>query len=182
MNTITLDHCKLEDENYSLQQWIELMKIPGELSQTLLKAQVVLVPQNFSQVNSVFMPSATELIARMKCQFGDGFEICATDENYKELSLYSHKLRLGHWFVLSVALPFAINIMSNYAYDCLKGETITENIIPQVDSIPQFQESTTLEVRITICDTLGRTKEFVYDGPANKFEETAKAINLDWND
>lgn len=181
-NSITLDHCILENDHNSLQDWIRIMQLPEDLASKILEAKIVLVPQNFNKIQGVFMPTATELTARFKARLGAAFDICATDDSYNEISLCSHKLRIGHLFVSSVVLPIAIGVAANYIYDYMKGEIAENKIEMSTEQIQQFMEPTTVEIRMSIYEPSGKTKEFTYDGPADKFEDAAKAINLDWND
>lgn len=173
-----MESLKINDAIRSREEWMGIARLPEKLRQNVLAADVLIVPSMLKDQPKAFMVGTMDLYAILKKNLGDRIEICIADEDYEEIELNSRTLRLGSFMVVSVALPLFLNLVGNYIYDRL---TEPDPIAKEVD-VPEFQQPATVSFTITVEDTLGKKKEFQYEGPAADYKIVAAEIQKLWNE
>jgi hypothetical protein len=143
-----------------------------------MAADVLIVPSMIQDQPKAFMVGTMDLYALLKSHLGDKMEICIADEDYEEIELNSRTLRLGRFMVKSVALSLFLNVVGNYIYDRL---TEPNPVAKEVDVL-EYQQPATVSFTITVEDTLGKKKEFQYEGPAADYKKVAAEIQKMWNE
>ena len=157
-----MENLKIKDPTRSREEWMKIVGLPEDLRQNVM----------------AFMVGTMDLYALLKSHLGDKMEICIADEDYEEIELNSRILRLGSFLVVSVALPLFLNLVGNYIYDRL---TEPGPVVKEVD-VPEYQQPATVSFTITVEDTLGKKKEFQYEGPAADYKIVAAEIQKMWNE
>jgi len=173
-----MENLKIKDPTRSREEWMEIAGLPEDLRQNVMAADVLIVPSMIQEQPKAFMVGTMDLYALLKSHLGDKMEICIADEDYEEIELNSRTLRLGSFLVVSVALPLFLNLVGNYIYDWL---TEPDPVVKEVD-IPEYQQPATVSFTITVEDTLGKKKEFQYEGPAADYKIVAAEIQKMWNE
>ncbi len=173
-----MESLKINDAIRSREEWMGIARLPEKLRQNVLAADVLIVPSMLQNQPKAFVVGTMDLYAILKKNLGDRIEICIADEDYEEIELNSRTLRLGSFMVVSVALPLFLNLVGNYIYDRL---TEPDPIAKEVD-VPEFQQPATVSFTITVEDTLGKKKEFQYEGPAADYKIVAAEIQKLWNE
>lgn len=173
-----MENLKIKDPTRSREEWMEIAGLPEDLRQDVMAADVLIVPSMIQDQPKAFMVGTMDLYALLKLHLGDKMEICIADEDYEEIELNSRTLRLGSFLVVSVALPLFLNLVGNYIYDRL---TEPGPVVKEVD-VPEYQQPATVSFTITVEDTLGKKKEFQYEGPAADYKKVAAVIQKMWNE
>ncbi len=173
-----MENLKIKDSTRSREEWMEIAGLPEDLRQNVMAADVLIVPSMIQGQPKAFMVGTMDLYALLKSHLGDKMEICIADEDYEEIELNSRTLRLGSFLVVSVALPLFLNLVGNYIYDWL---TEPDPVVKEVD-VPEYQQPATVSFTITVEDTLGKKKEFQYEGPAADYKIVAAEIQKMWNE
>ena len=173
-----MENLIVKESSRSREEWIEIAGLPEGLKASVMAADVLIVPSMMTDSPKAFMVGTMDLYAILKAQLGDRMEICIADDDYEEIELNSRTLRLGRFVVLSVALPLFLNIIGNYIYD-----RITEPKPVETDmDVPEYQQPATVSFTIAVEDSLGKKKEFQYEGPAADYKEVAAEIEKLWNE
>ncbi len=173
-----MENLKIKDTTRNREEWMEIAGLPEDLRQNVMAADVLIVPSMIQDQPKAFMVGTMDLYALLKSHLGDKMEICIADEDYEEIELNSRTLRLGSFLVVSVALPLFLNLVGNYIYDRL---TEPGPVVKEVD-VPEYQQPATVSFTITVEDTLGKKKEFQYEGPAADYKKVAAEIQKMWNE
>lgn len=173
-----MGNLKIKDTTRSREEWMEITGLPENLRESVVSADVLIVPSMMPAQPKAFMTGTMDLYAVLKTQMGDKIEICIADDDYEEIELNSRTLRLGGFLVVSVALPLFLNLLGNYIYDRL---TEPEPVVEEVDA-PEFRQPATVCFTITVEDSLGKKKEFQYEGPAADYKIVAAEIQKMWNE
>ena len=157
---------------------MEIVGLPEKLKENVLAAEVLIVPSMMVAQPKAFMVGTMDLLAYLQSQLGDKVEICIADDDYEEIELNSKILRLGKFVVKYVALPVFLSVMGNFIYDKIKEpEPNNEDIVLQ-----EYQQPAAVSFTISVEDTLGKKKEFHYEGPAADYKEVAAEIEKLWNE
>ena len=77
-----------------------------------------------------------------------------------------------------VTLPLFLSVLGAYIYDRIKEP---EPIDVKVE-LPAYQQPATVSFTIAVEDSLGKKKEFQYEGPAADYKEVAAEIAKLWNE
>lgn len=157
---------------------MEIAELPEELKANVMAADVLIVPSMIQDQPKAFMVGTMDLYALLKSHLGDKMEICIADEDYEEIELNSRTLRLGRFWVKSVALSLFLNVLGNYIFARL---TEPDTVVKEVD-VPEYQQPATVSFTITVEDTSGKKKEFQYEGPAADYKKVAAEIQKMWNE
>jgi hypothetical protein len=173
-----MENLKINDATRSRGEWMEIAELPEELKANVMAADVLIVPSMIQDQPKAFMVGTMDLYALLKSHLGDKMEICIADEDYEEIELNSRTLRLGRFMVKSVALSLFLNVVGNYIYDRL---TEPNPVAKEVDVL-EYQQPATVSFTITVEDTLGKKKEFQYEGPAADYKKVAAEIQKMWNE
>lgn len=173
-----MESLKINDAIRSREEWMEIAGLSEDLRPNVMAADVLIVPSMIQDQPKAFMVGTMDLYALLKSHLGDKMEICIADEDYEEIELNSRTLRLGSFLVVSVALPLFLNLVGNYIYDWL---TEPDPVVKEVD-VPEYQQPATVSFTITVEDTLGKKKEFQYEGPAADYKIVAAEIQKMWNE
>ena len=162
----------------SREDWISYTSLPAELRSDVMSADVLIVPSLMADQPKAFMAGTMELFAFLKSQLGDRIEICISDDDYIEIELNSRTLRLGRFWVKSVALTLFLNVLGNYIYDRIKQP---DPVVIEINA-PEFQQASTIDFTLAVEDTLGKKKEFHYEGSAADYKEVSEEIERLWNE
>jgi hypothetical protein len=173
-----MENLKINDATRSRGEWMEIAELPEELKANVMAADVLIVPSMIQDQPKAFMVGTMDLYALLKSHLGDKMEICIADEDYEEIELNARTLRLGRFMVKSVALSLFLNVVGNYIYDRL---TEPNPVAKEVDVL-EYQQPATVSFTITVEDTLGKKKEFQYEGPAADYKKVAAEIQKMWNE
>lgn len=173
-----MENLKINDATRSRGEWMEIAELPEELKANVMAADVLIVPSMIQDQPKAFMVGTMDLYALLKSHLGDKMEICIADEDYEEIELNSRTLRLGRFLVKSVALSLFLNVLGNYIFARL---TEPDTVVKEVD-VPEYQQPATVSFTITVEDTLGKKKEFQYEGPAADYKKVAAEIQKMWNE
>ena len=173
-----MENLKIKDSTHSREEWMEIAGLPEELKETVMDADVLIVPSLIQNQPKAFMVGTMDLYAVLKAQMGDKMEICIADDDYEEIELNSRILRLGRFCVKQVALPLFLSVLSAYIYDRLKEPEPVEVTV----ELPEYQQPATVSFTIAVEDTLGKKKEFQYEGPAADYKQVAAEIEKLWNE
>lgn len=173
-----MENLKIKDSTHSREEWMEIAGLPEELKETVMDADVLIVPSLIQNQPKAFMVGTMDLYAVLKAQMGDKMEICIADDDYEEIELNSRILRLGRFCVKQVALPLFLNVLGAYIYDRLKEPEPVEVTV----ELPEYQQPATVSFTIAVEDTLGKKKEFQYEGPAADYKQVAAEIEKLWNE
>lgn len=162
----------------SREDWISYTGLPAELCSDVMSADVLIVPSMMVDQPKAFMAGTMELFAFLKSQLGDKIEICISDDDYVEIELNSRILRLGRFFVKSVALTLFLSVLGDYIYDKIKQP---DPVVIEINA-PEFQQAATIDFTIAVEDTLGKKKEFHYEGSAADYKQVSEEIERLWNE
>ena len=173
-----MENLKIKDSTHSREEWMEIAGLPEELKETVMDADVLIVPSLIQNQPKAFMVGTMDLYAILKAQMGDKMEICIADDDYEEIELNSRTLRLGRFWVKQVALPLFLSVLGAYIYDRLKEPEPVEVTV----ELPGYQQPATISFTIAVEDTLGKKKEFQYEGPAADYKQVAAEIEKLWNE
>lgn len=173
-----MENLKINDATRSREEWMEITGLPENLRPNVMAADVLIVPSMIQDQPKAFMVGTMDLYAILKKGLDDKMEICIADEDYEEIELNSRTLRLGRFMIKSVALSLFLNVVGNYIYDWL---TEPNPVAKEVD-VPECQQPATVSFTITVEDTLGKKKEFQYEGPAADYKKVAAEIQKMWNE
>ena len=173
-----MENLKINDAIRSRDEWMEIVGLPENLRQNVMAADVLIVPSLIQNQPKAFMVGTMDLYAVLKAQIGDKMEICIADDDYEEIELNSRILRLGRFCVKQVALPLFLSVLGAYIYDRLKEPESVEVTV----ELPEYQQPATVSFTIAVEDTLGKKKEFQYEGPAADYKQVAAEIEKLWNE
>ena len=109
-----MENLKIKDSTRSREEWMEIAGLPEELKETVMDADVLIVPSLIQNQPKAFMVGTMDLFAILKAQMGDKMEICIADDDYEEIELNSRILRLGRFCVKQVALPLFLSVLGAY--------------------------------------------------------------------
>lgn len=173
-----MDNLTVKTSSRSREDWMAIADLPNELRNSVLTADVLIVPSLMVNQPKAFMVGTMDMLAALKTQFGNKVEICISDDDYVEIELNSRILRLGKFIVVAVALPLFLNVLGNYISDRIKEP---EPAIIEAE-VPEFQQPATVSFTLTVEDSIGKRKEFQYEGPASDYKEISKEIERLWNE
>lgn len=169
----------MKDATHSREEWMEIAGLPEDLKTSVMAADILIVPSMMPAHPKAFMTGTMDLYAVLKAQMGDKVEICISDDNYEEIELNSRILRLGLFCVKDVALPIFFGVLSSYIYDRqIKDPEPVEVTV----EMPEYQKPATVSFTIVVEDSLGKKKEFQYEGPAADYKKVAAEIQKMWNE
>ena len=174
----SMENLEIKDSTRNREEWMEMTRLPEELKANVMAADVLIVPSMMPAQPKAFMTGTMDMYAVLRAQMGDKVEICIADEDYEEIELNSKTLRLGSFVVASVVLPLFLDLVGNYIYDRL---TEPDSVVKEVD-VPEFQQPATVSFTIEVEDSVGKKKEFQYEGPAADYKEVAAEIERLWNE
>ncbi len=173
-----MENLIVKDTTRSREEWMEIAGLPEDLKASVMAADVLIVPSMMADSPKAFMVGTMDLYAIIKSQLGDKMEICIADDDYEEIELNSRTLRLGRFLVKQVTLPLFLSVLGAYIYDRIKEP---EPIDVKVE-LPAYQQSATVSFTIAVEDSLGKKKEFQYEGPAADYKAVAAEIEKLWNE
>jgi hypothetical protein len=140
----------------------ELPYVDETLKQKVLVADILLVPtEGYAERDIVFFPSGTSnffKFIRQNAPDDMSVEAACDEQAYQELGRHDATLYLPEVIATAIAAPIFVALVTEY----LKKKIWNEGA------------KTTLKTALTVLDQqTGRSVQLIYDGPADKFEETA---------
>ena len=140
---------------------------PEDHAEEIQKANALILPYDEGfrdHPNPLFPENTAEFYHYIK-DVSDGtdvvFDICASDEKFQELELHADLITLPTMILTSFVFPIVTGFIVNYLSERAKTRR------------------TDLKVKVDLfVETNGKTKKISYEGDADKFESTIKAINL----
>lgn len=142
--------------------------IPMELLSQIKEADILLLPyEGFRDRADYLFPEETSKVYQYflnhikDTEFK--FEICSSDEDYKELELHADLINIVNIIVNSAAYSIVIGLITNYLYDKLKDYNKKDTDV-------------NANVNITI-ESKGKSKVISYEGSIENFERTMKSLD-----
>ncbi|MFD0672651.1 hypothetical protein [Cohnella sp. GCM10027633] len=158
---------EINDVNITFQDVFEKPYFPKEYTEEMKNANALILPydEGFRDHEHPLFPEQTGEFYHYVKDASKGtdvnFDICATDEQFQELELHSDLINIPNIIMTIFAFPIVTGLITNYLYDKLKSRR------------------NGLKVKVDlIVETKGKSKRISYEGDADKFESTIKAINL----
>ena len=149
------------EENF--ETWISRKSLSDGLREQLRKADILAVPiEGRGNLNIPVFPERTEdLLNFLRRELPKDLviDICIEEDDYKELALYADLVILASFVVTSIALPFLVNLVSNYIY--------------QKISKPK---SRNMKISITLVSENGESKNLSYEGPLDGFRSIVETL------
>lgn len=169
LNHTNNNFIKIDDDDLTFEKIYSKEYITDDILEDVKKANILLVPDKKYSEEPVFPERTTEFLDYLKDNAPVNncvVDICISDEQYKRLELHDATVILPVILVQYVYYPIIINLISSYLYDLMKK---TDN------------DNTKLKTEI-IIEKDGESRKIKYDGPAEYFEKSLKAIkkNLLW--
>lgn len=175
---IDMNYLEIVNEARTREEWIKMVDLPENMKNSVLSADILIVPSLMPKQPMAFMSGTTNLFAYLQSQVGESVEICIDEEKYVEIELNSRKIRLGKFNIKELALTLFLNILGGYIANQCNRPAVPETVI----EAREFQKPVEVEFSITVEDSTGRRKEFKYDGPAADYKEVSDEILIMWNE
>lgn len=185
----------INDTNENFETWLNKEFITPDLKQLLADKSILLIPfENLRDTpNPLMFPIGTENVLRYfknNLPENQTIDICILDEDYQEFAFYSDYKRLGNFLVKSVAIAVFVNVLSSYVYDQFIKEDDTKPQIQIIDKSTnttinnhisnladkKFLEPTHIKFSVTVVDSLGKSKNISYEGPASEIDSVLKTL------
>ena len=185
----------INDTNENFETWLNKEFITPDLKQLLADKSILLIPfENLRDTpNPLMFPIGTENVLRYfknNLPENQTIDICILDEDYQEFAFYSDYKRLGNFLVKSVAIAVFVNVLSSYVYDQLIKKDDTKPQIQIIDKSTnttinnhisnladkKFLEPTHIKFSVTVVDSLGKSKNISYEGPASEIDSVLKTL------
>ena len=174
----------VKDVTTSRREWIERMHLSDDIAASAKNAEVLVVPSNYVDRPLAFPVSTMDFYTLIKKQLGANIEICVNDEDFEEIELNSHTLRLPTIKVKEYVLPFVIGYMVNFVYDRTAAPSqpdVNADVNVEV-TVPEYQKPTEMDFTIEVEDTTGKSKAFHYKGSAADFKDASEEIIRMWDE
>lgn len=185
----------INETNENFETWLNKDFVTSDLKKLLKDKSILLVPfENLRDTtNPLMFPIGTENILRYfkeNLPENQMIDICISDEDYQEFAFYSDYKRLGNFLVKSVAIVVFVNVLSAYVYDQFINEDDTKPNIQVIDKSKntiinnhisnltdkKYLEPTHIKFSVTVVDSMGKSKNFSYEGPASEIDSFLKSI------
>lgn len=174
----------VKDVLVSRQEWIERTHLTDELAGAVMNADVLIVPSNYVDRPLAFPVTTMDFFALLKQHMGDKVEICVNEDDYEEIELNSHTLRLPNLKVAGGAmLTIALNLISTYIYNKIDDSSQTPVTVNVEVTVPEYQKPTEMDFVIEVEDSIaGKSKAFHYKGSAADFKDASEEIIRMWDE
>tara|TARA_R110000868_G_scaffold289573_1_gene549815 strand:+ start:428 stop:1012 length:585 start_codon:yes stop_codon:yes gene_type:complete len=185
----------INDTNENFETWLNKEFVTPDLKKLLSDKSILLIPfENLRDTpNPLMFPIGTENVLRYfknNLPENQTIDICISDEDYQEFAFYSDYKRLGNFLVKSVALVVFVNVLSSYVYDQFIKEDDTKPQIQIIDKSTnttinnhisdltdkKYLEPTHIKFSVTVVDSLGKSKNISYEGPASEIDSVLKSL------
>ena len=185
----------INDTSENFETWLNKEFVTPDLKKLLSDKSILLIPfENLRDTpNPLMFPIGTENILRYfknNLPENQTIDICISDEDYQEFAFYSDYKRLGNFLVKSVALVVFVNVLSSYVYDQYIKEDDTKPQIQIIDKSTnttinnhisnltdkKYLEPTHIKFSVTVVDSLGKSKNINYEGPASEIDSVLKSL------
>ncbi|MFS0554205.1 hypothetical protein [Brevibacillus sp. 179-C9.3 HS] len=140
---------------------------PKKHAEEIQRANALIIPyeEGFRDHKNPLFPEQSGVFFQYVKEASSGteatFDICASDEQFQELQLHDDLINIPNIIMTVVVFPVVTGLITNYLYEKMKSRR------------------TGLKVKIDlVVETKGKSKKISYEGDADKFEATIKAINL----
>ena len=185
----------INDTNENFETWLNKEFVTENLKKLLADKSILLIPfENLRDTpNPLMFPIGTENVLRYfknNLPKNQTIDICISDEDYQEFAFYSDYKRLGNFLVKSVAIVVFVNVLSSYVYD---QYIKTDETKPQIQIIDKstnttinnhisnltdkkYLEPTHIKFSVTVVDSLGKSKNISYEGPASEIDSVLKSL------
>jgi hypothetical protein len=185
----------INETNENFETWLNREFVTPDLKNLLSDKSILLIPfENLRDTpNPLMFPIGTENVLRYfknNLPENQTIDICISDEDYQEFAFYSDYKRLGNFLVKSVALVVFVNVLSSYVYDQYIKEDDTKPQIQIIDKSTnttinnhisnltdkKYLEPTHIKFSVTVVDSLGKSKNISYEGPASEIDSVLKSL------
>ncbi|OOR21735.1 hypothetical protein [Bacillus cereus] len=137
---------------------------PKEYEEDLKKANLLLIPyEGFKTIEDPVFPEETMKFYEFIKDYSDERligDICISDDNYVELELHADLISLANMVIDTAVLPITLGLITNYISQKLQ----------------ERKGDLKIKVNMTVVDG-EKSTTISYEGDADKFEETIKAVN-----
>lgn len=158
---------EIEDVTVTFKDIYEKPYFPQEHADEIRQANALIIPydEGFRDSETPLFPEQSGEFYRFVREASQGtdviFDICTSDEQFKELELHTDLITIPTMILTAVILPIVTGIITNYLSDKVKSRR------------------SDLKVKVNlIVESNGVSKKIAYEGDADKFESTINAINL----
>jgi hypothetical protein len=155
------DNLKIIDSMKNIEYWLNQPYVSSELSDSIQKADLVLVPWEYEPNNVYVFPTGTiEFTQYLQKKLQDEqltLEICIQEADYQEIALHSEVLRIVEIIVTLAIAPIVTGIIANYIFDTLGKRRA---------------KKATVESSLTIrTSEKSKSVKLDYSGPAETYEK-----------
>jgi hypothetical protein len=157
----------ITDVELTFNSVYEKSYFPKEYAEEVQRANALILPyeEGFRDHNDPLFPEGSVAFFQYVQDVSKGtevtFDICASDEQFQELELHADLINIPNIIMTVIAFPIVTGLITNYLYDKMKSRR------------------SGLKVKVNlIVETEGKSKQISYEGDADKFEQTIKAVNL----
>ena len=184
-----MENLTISDSSDNFQTWINKTFIPENLRNSLVKASVLILPEESfrNETYPLFPVTTDQLFQYLRINLPENsVDLCIDDSNYRELALHSDYKRIGKFIVVAAFIPVFINCLSNYITETyIKKDEAKPNIIiinqKSQNAEPQtapkkYMESTKVKFSVIVVDSNGTSKEYKYEGPAKDVNNVAEQM------
>ena len=155
---------KIEECGISFEEMYNKPYFPKEYEEEIKKSNFLMIPEEgFRDCEEVLFPEETlKFYNYVKEHAKEDIypEICISDEDYKELELHADVLNIVQFIVCSIALPFAINMISSYVYDKVKSRKADLDV--------------KVKINVEVKDGF---KKITYEGSAKNFKSSMETVS-----
>lgn len=195
------DNLTVETTTENFDTWISKDFVSEDLKATLRQASILLVPTiGFRRENEPTFPILTEeLYSFLKDNLPDEYlvELCVDDSKYLEIALHSDYKRIGNFIVKEVVLPVFVGLLIAYItqkyvapeeakpqINIVNVDNSTHTTIIQQADKPapkKYLAPTKVKFSVTVVDSSGVSKEYIYEGPAKDVKTVTEEIKQLWD-
>lgn len=159
---------EIEDVDLTFDKIYKKQYFPTDLMDEISKANALIIPydEGFRERKEPLFPELTSEFFYYVKEAAKGtdakIDICVSDEQFYELEMHADVVNIPMILLEYAVLPIVTGLISGYILEKIKVKRRNDPKI-KVDLVVQLN---------------GKSKKISYEGDADKFEETIKAINL----
>lgn len=158
---------EIEDTALTFKDVYEKPYFPKEFADEIKNANALIIPydEGFRDHGQPLFPEQSGEFFRFVKEASNEteviFDICASDEQFQELELHANLITIPTIILTTTIWPIVTGLITNYLFEKMKSRR------------------TGLKVKVNLLiESNGKSKKISYEGDADKFESTIKAINL----
>lgn len=140
--------CETSESTISFGSVLADSKLPNDILADIQQSNLLLIPYtNFRGKDGVFFPeTTTEFFDYLQENSPANVipDIMASDEDYSKLELHSALVTVASFIVTAVALPIAVNLVSDFLHDlCQKHSRKPDELSAEVNIYVDMKDKST---------------------------------------